>query len=296
MNFDIKEDYNEEEEKETKKSKLSIIIIVVVALVVGLLVFLICNSIFNPKQKEKKDDVVTSEELSLNEKNVKILYQYVTYGTTGIRNDKFVKEDKVNIKSFTDEEKMYYALQFAEVEDFAFTGKYDENKNKIYSISNRKIKKYIERFFGDNVKYSNVLEFTHPFTFSINEQNIGIMKYNENELSYDTIFKGISTDDKYIVEPYLGKLVKAYREADGSYRLEEKIIYVDVKKQNDDKYEINISKDYNHENVIESSIDKTEKDLSNITIDNYIKKASTITYIFKLNGNVLYFDSSSISK
>ena len=147
MNFDITEET--EETSVSKKKKIpSIVIIVICALIVGLIVFLICNSIFNPKDKNKpKEEVETSEKLSLNENNVKILYQYVTYGTTGIRNDKYIKESKVDLKSFTNEEKYYYALMFAEVKDFSFTGRFDSDNNKIYTISSRKIKNYMERYF-----------------------------------------------------------------------------------------------------------------------------------------------------
>ena len=295
MNFDITEET--EETSVSKKKKIpSIVIIVICALIVGLIVFLICNSIFNPKDKNKpkEKEVETSEKLSLNENNVKILYQYVTYGTTGIRNDKFVKESKVDIKSFTNEEKYYYALMFAEVDDFSFTGRLDSDKNKIYSISSRKIKKYMERFFGKNVSYSTDIALNYPFTFSINGQNIGIMKYNEEESGYDTILKGISQEKEYIVEPYYGKLTDAYKEKDGSYRLVEKVLYIDLVKNDNNKYDVTIYKDYEHTDVIDTLKDQEETDLLNIKLSDYVKKGATVTYIFKVNGNVLYFDSSSI--
>ena len=49
---------------------------------------------------------IFSNIIDLNDENVKILYQYVTYGTKGLRNDKFVNEDKVIIDSFSNEEKL----------------------------------------------------------------------------------------------------------------------------------------------------------------------------------------------
>ena len=303
MDFKIGEDIEEEnKESEVKKdnSKLKIIIIVVFAIIVFLVVFLALNSVLNPKTKAKPTNtqVVTSEKKPLTERNVKILYNYVTYNANGgVRYDIFVKNKKVTIDTFTEEEKYYYALQYAQVEDFEYTGNKDENGNKIYSISERKIKKYMEYFFGKGVKYSTDITIKYPFSFSINDKNVGIITYNKETSSYDTIFQmDNDTKEEYIVDPYMGKLVEAYKEPDGGYRLVEKVIYVYVKEQSDGKYEVTISKDYEHKSIIESSIDQTEEDLKKIKVDKYIDKAATITYNFKIKepSNVLYFYSSEI--
>ena len=303
MDFKIGEDIEDEnKESEVKKdnSKLKTIIIVVFAIIVFLVVFLALNSLLNPKTKTKPTNtqVITSEKKALNEKNVKILYNYVTYNANGgVRYDIFVKNKKVTIDTFTEEEKYYYALQYAQVEDFEYTGNKDENGNKIYSISERKIKKYMEYFFGKGVKYSTDITIKYPFSFSINDKNVGIITYNKETSSYDTIFQmDNDTKEEYIVDPYMGKLVEAYKEPDGGYRLVEKVIYVYVKEQSDGKYEVTISKDYEHKSIIESSIDQTEEDLKKIKVDKYIDKAATITYNFKIKepSNVLYFYSSEI--
>ena len=303
MDFKIGEDIEDEnKESEVKKdnSKLKTIIIVVFAIIVFLVVFLALNSVLNPKTKAKPTNtqVVTSEKKPLTERNVKILYNYVTYNANGgVRYDIFVKNKKVTIDTFTEDEKYYYALQYAQVEDFEYTGNKDENGNKIYSISERKIKKYMEYFFGKGVKYSTDITIKYPFSFSINDKNVGIITYNKETSAYDTIFQmDNDTKEEYIVDPYMGKLVEAYKEPDGGYRLVEKVIYVYVKEQSDGKYEVTISKDYEHKSIIESSIDQTEEDLKKIKVDKYIDKAATITYNFKIKepSNVLYFYSSEI--
>ena len=303
MDFKIGEDIEDEnKESEVKKdnSKLKTIIIVVFAIIVFLVVFLALNSLLNPKTKTKPTNtqVITSEKKPLTERNVKILYNYVTYNANGgVRYDIFVKNKKVTIDTFTEDEKYYYALQYAQVEDFEYTGNKDENGNKIYSISERKIKKYMEYFFGKGVKYSTDITIKYPFSFSINDKNVGIITYNKETSSYDTIFQmDNDTKEEYIVDPYMGKLVEAYKEPDGGYRLVEKVIYVYVKEQSDGKYEVTISKDYEHKSIIESSIDQTEEDLKKIKVDKYIDKAATITYNFKIKepSNVLYFYSSEI--
>lgn len=300
MDFKIGEDITEENKEENNKKDngvFKLVIIVGLAILAFIVVFLALNGIFNPKTKKTtKPTTITSEKRSLTESNVKILYNYVTYSADGgPRYDIFVKNKKVTLDTFSEEEKFYYALQYAQVEDFGFTGNYTENKDKIYSISNRKIKKYMEYFFGKNVKYSTDLTIKYPFSFSINDKNVGVMKYNTETSSFDTTFsKDTNTKEEYVVEPYIGKLVEAYKEPDGGYRLVEKLIYVYAKQQPDGKYEVTISKDYDHNSVIESSIDQTEESLKEIKIDKYINKAATITYNFKLNGNILYFYSSEI--
>lgn len=302
MDFKISEDFVEEKNDDNKKKDngvLKLIVIVVFALIAFILVFLVLNSFFNPKTKNTpKTTTVTEEKKPLTDSNVKILYDYVTYNANGgVRYDIFVKNKKVNIDTFTEEEKYYYALQYVQVEDFSYTGKQDSNNNKIYTISNRKIKKYMEYFFGKGVKYSTDLTVKYPFSFSINDKNVGIMTYNATTSSFDTVFiKEENAKEEYIVEPYLGKLVEAYKEADGGYKLVEKLVYVYVKKQADGKYEVTISKDYDHKSVIESSVDQTEEDLKKIKIDKYIDKAATITYNFKIKdtSNILYFYNSEI--
>ena len=179
------------------KSKLPLIIIIVVSLIVGLLVFFLSNSLFGPKKT--KEPPVTRQQLNLKERNVDILYGYVTYGEKKQRNDKFVKESKVTLDSFSDEEKFYYALQFADPDDFDFNGKTNEQGKKIYVITERKIRNYMQRFFGNKVTYSPVKELKYTFNFLINSQNTGTLKYSEDEKSYNIVF------DEYIDQWYAVK-------------------------------------------------------------------------------------------
>lgn len=302
MEFKISDDIvDQEEAKETRqkeKGKFNLVLIVIIALIVGLLIFFIFNAIFNPKVKTKPVEPVTEEKRSLSETNVKTLYAYVTYGANSkIRNDKYVKNKKVTLDDFTNDEKFYYGLMFVQVEDFEWTGNYDENKNKIYSISNLMIKKYIERYFGKGTKYSTDINIDkYPFTFSINDKNLGTMRYDEESDSWLTVFTGDGDPEKKdaLVNPYLGKVVEAYKEVDGSYRLVENIVFADLQKQTDTSYDVSIYKDYEHKELIESATDLKETDLKKYKIENYLKNATTITYHFKLDGNVLVFDYSEI--
>ncbi len=293
MDFKIGDDITEDNKK--KNSVVPIIIIVVMAIIIGLIVFFISNAIFGVK--EPKEEAPVSTQLSITDENVKILYQYVTYGIKGERNTKFIKEKNVTIDSFTNEEKFYYALQFAQVEDFKVTDKVDEKNRKVYRLYHETVKEYMQRFFGGSVQYSSDISLVYPFSFRINGNNVGYITEVEED-GFDVVFDGLEEDiiSSNIVEPYYSELVAAYKEADGTYRLEEKIIYTDVKEE-EGIYTVNIFKDYEKTQLIETKENQTKEMLANnpINIENYKDKASTITYHFGLFDKMLYFDSSTIT-
>ena len=79
------EGYGEEKPKK-KSSFFSILVVIIVSLSVGFIVYFVCNAIFVKKPPEPEP--ITRENLNLSEENVKILYNYVTYGTKGERNSK----------------------------------------------------------------------------------------------------------------------------------------------------------------------------------------------------------------
>ena len=175
--------------KKNNSKTIAIIIVVVISLILGGLVYFTSNAIFNKKDKREENEEF--KKLELNTEPVSILYQYVTYGTRGQRNDKFINNLSVKLSDFTNKEKFYYALQFAEPEDFKFTKKIDENDRKVYLISTSTIDKYMKYFFGDSVTYTTDDEIIYPFGFSINGQNVGIMKYQRARKGFETIFYGV---------------------------------------------------------------------------------------------------------
>ena len=302
MDFKIEDDFEDIEEEPSsennnKSNIFSIFIIIVVSLAFGLIVFFISNALFGRKVIPPEEPKNTT--VSLTDENVKILYEYVTYGVRNTRNDKFIKEQSVDINSFSNQEKFYYALQFVQVEDFIPTGEVNSQNQKIYTIQGSKIKNYMQRFFGGRITYANNSVITYPFSFRINNQNVGVMTYSVDKDAYETVFTGLEEDiisDK-VVEPFYSKLVQATRIGrDGSLELQEKVIYTDSKEENG-TYTINIYKDYQHTMLIETKQNLTKEQLQQnpISIDNYQEKAATITYVFKLNSTQYYFDSSKIS-
>ena len=301
MDFKIGDEIENEETEPSKlkvKSRLPIIIVTIIALIVGLGVFFLSNSLFGPKNP--KPQTISRQRLSLKESNVEILYSYITDCNSGKGLELFVKEPKVTLDKFTNEDKFACALQFAEPEDFEFDGKYKENeittiKQKIYVIPESKIRKYMVRFFGNKVTYKKDEEINHLFNFQINGNNYGTLKYSNKENGYETTFDRVNSPAIIKeIDDYYTELIDAYKELDGTYTLEEKVIYPVVERTDMDNYTLTIYKDYEHKKMIEKKSNVTKEDLKKIDVKNYKSQAATITYKFGLNGNVLYFESSSI--
>ena len=325
MDFKIEDDYGKGGGLSSGDSKMKIIIIAVVSIVIGLTVFFIVNHFFGTKTTEVP--APEQVDVSLTDENVQILYQYVSFGTKGIRNDKFVREKMVNLSSFSNEEKYYYALQFADSDDFEFTGDYTEKKKKIYGFSLNRMKEYMVRYFGPEVSFSTEGTYSHPFSFTINGQNIGFLSYSNENDEYKVYFDGFqdldkkegedSSDDedndatttdvetgeetkttnKVYVDPFYTKLVSATKLKDNTLILKEKVVYV-KEESNGGNYTLYITRDFDNNNLIETKPNLSEAELQtmNIDINNYIDSAATVTYTFKVNDGVYYFYSSEITQ
>lgn len=288
--FKIGEDFEERPGTSTLKEDTSFVatvIVVVIAIIVGLIVFFVINFMVRPKQES------TEQSLSLDNENVKALYSYVTYGTNNNRFDTFVKSD-TNINTFSSVEKLSYALMFAKESDFVSTSRVDSNNNKIYSIKNSKIKEYMETFFGPNVVYSSVSELKYYFDFYINGKNYAIMTYNSSNNGYDTVFVDSENNSNFnVIEPFYTKLESAKSYDNGILELKEKIIYVDYTSK-DNTFTINIYKDFQHTKLIDTL--NVQINVPDISVNDYITNASTITYRFATNSktNTYYFLESHI--
>jgi hypothetical protein len=293
MDFKVNDEASESAAR-SRNNKIILIISLVIALICGIGVFLIFNALLTPK--ETPPTPIEEQTLSTSDQTVQILYKYVTYGTRNKRNDKFVKENTVTLESFNNQERFYYALQFAKKSDFTATGRKNNKKEAIYNISEAKIREYMQRFFGERVSYSSKVSFNYPFNFKVNNKNVGFITSSETD-GYDVVFNAVEGNiPSDLVEPYYTQLVAAYKETDGTYRLEEKVIYTRLEKNNN-TYNVYLYRDYNQTKLIETLTNETDATLKKnpLRIDNYLSKAATITYHFGLYNNMLYFESSKIS-
>jgi hypothetical protein len=302
MDFKIGDDFDENgnsnEHKMSKKT--AIIIVTVVAIVFGLLVFFISNAIFGKRDDDKP---AVDTQVKLTNENVQILYKYVAYKNNGYDNDLFVRENSVTSSTFTDQDKLYYALQFVEPEELLYSGEKNDKKQKIYIISVSRIRDHLQRFFGEDISFSPVDEITYKFSFTINDLGVATLTYSEEEQAYKVVFnkeKELTEEEqeKALVKKVYTELSSATKKPDGTLILNEKVIYTDLGKENN-TFRIDIYKDYKHSTKIETKQNITKEDLTAnpFSITDYLDKAATISYTFKVNqlNNSYYFDNSTIT-
>ena len=287
------------EHKRSTGFKRGILITIIICLVVGVGTYLISSVILGTKVKEEQEK---GEEIPITNESVKILYENVTYGVRGSRNDKFLKEQSVTLNSFSNYEKFYYALQYSLPGDLYQTNEKDTKGNKIYRLPISKIDVYMKSFFGPNVTYTYESSLNYPFLYSIEGKNVGRMTYNQVNNAYDIVFDSYLDNIKNdsLVNDYYTKLYKAYVLEDNTLKIEEKVIFTSLTQANDrnnEYYSLVIYKDNGHTNLIEQKANMTKDEINalNLSVDNYINKAATVTYYFKVNSTSYYFDHSTIS-
>ena len=215
-------------------------------------------------------------------------------------NDSNTKENMPN------EDKLYYALQFASPEDFVSTGKRDKENNQIFNISDKKIDEYMKRFFGNNITYSKVKKMDYTLSFSEEVKYVASLTYSYENKGYDTILIKYSDEEndndkkdekeEIKVKPFYTKLVKANLFEDQTIELQEKVIYTKVSKEKD-LYTIKVYGDLHYHNLIDTRNNLTESQMQNsiFNLNEYMNEASTVTYTFKTENDKYYFYSSNVT-
>ena len=197
MDFKVGDENSDQKIKE-RNDKITWIIIIVISLIVGIGTFILTSSLLN--QNEEIPIPQEEEPLDLSEQNVQILYKYVTYGIRNRRADKFLKES-TTLATFTNQERFYYALQFASKNDFSSTGKNNAEGHPIYHITEAKIREYMQRFFGPGVSYTSQVKFPYTFRFTINGKNTGTFQTADGD-GYNIVFDKVESNfQKDLVEP-----------------------------------------------------------------------------------------------
>ena len=296
----------EEVDSTKKKSQLpdnvKLVLIIVVSLLVGVGVFVASNTIFGKKDDDQLP--ITTTTLSTNDKTVLELYEMVNYGDRGVRTEKFMKEEKVDLNSFNNSEKFYYAMQFATMADFSNSGNVDASGKKIYTISNDKVNQYMTRFFGPKVTYSTDGANTITFDFTIENSNVGTMIYDLNRDAFATTFSGVNNDyvNNSNIKPFYSKIAAAASRSDGTLEIKERIIYTTLVQNKDvngnliDNYSLSIFRDYNKTMLIETRNNLSANTVSQyaLSLDDYASQSSVITYKFKKQSSGYYFVGSMV--
>ena len=292
FSIDSLEEYERKEEQQRKRSvdrSVAVFLVFFISLTIGFLIYFILNYYMN--SSDNRDKGLTPIEV--NNSDVRTLYSYVTYGTRGVRNNKFLFSNTVTMSSFSDSEKFYYASQFIRPDDFVYTNEKNSYSQKIYTLSDDKIRTYMVRFFGSNVTYSNNMNLSIIFPFNMNKMNVAKMTYNVKRRGFDVVFHKHIQDEAYnpANTTYYTLLDSAFRKEDGTIIIREKVIYASVA-EIDGYFTVSLYKDFLHQELIDQKMNLSANQVYNLIDWNLYPNAAYIEYTFPLSGVVYYFQSS----
>lgn len=280
--------------KKKNNKNLSLIFVILIALVFGVVVFLLSSLFFSGSKTNNNQNQGKKESISINDKNVKKLYSYITYGPNNNRYTLFIKQKKVEQDNISNLDKYLYAMQFITKDDVL---EKNINNTKTYYIKSSVIKNAIKKMYGNNIKYTETSEVPIVLDFTIDNKNKGTMTYDNSLDGYILSLTDLSQNQEEIIKPHYEKLKSAEYKDNNSINIKESIIYVTYKKNEDNSYSYKVYSDYEHtvliDNVENISLEQLQK--TPITINDYKDIATTITYNFMLDdNNNYYFNSSSI--
>lgn len=287
---------NENNKKKDSKTK-QIIILVVVAIVLGLLVYFISSLFFSSGTSSGKRSGVLSTTLSVDDPEVESLYEMVTYGRDTNHLNKFLKEQSVMLRDFSNYEKYYYALSFLRSKDLESVE--DEDKEEIpnqYTIEDDVIDGLMKKYFGDNVSYLKQGTLSITLGSALDEGNSLSLTYNVTEKQYEVTFQTMTPASSRIVPVALYGLESASRD-DDTITLVERVIYLSSSVENN-VVNYDIYRDSAHTMLITSqdNIPLEEYQKNPITIEDYMKQGNIITYQFKEDNGKYYFYRSRIEQ
>lgn len=282
------------EDSKSKKNNnplIKMIIVIFAALALGVLVYFISNLIFNGNKKEKSLEESISTTLSVDDPAVKEVYEKVTYGRSSNSLNKYLKEQFVSLKDFSNYEKFYYA--FSNLKDKNLK----TDKDKKYFILDSDVSSLMKEYFGDKVTYLKQGVLNISLMKPVTAGNYLTIAYNNNEENYDiTVNNSPSSGDK-LIPIYMSVLENAVKDSDGTMTLQERVIYI-TSSQTNDMISYKIYRDYNHTMLIDSkdNISLAEYQKEPISIDKYMRQANVITYKMKENKGKYYFYQSKIEE
>lgn len=287
----------QEENKKTNNSwNIKIVILVVTVLALGLGVYFISSLFFGNNKKE----VVTagiSSTLSIDDPEILDIYGLVTYGRDSNSLNKYLKEQSVTLKDFSNYEKFYYALSLLKEKQVREIKESNTTTQKQYYISDVDMDQLMKSYFGDKVEY--LKQGTLPVVLApgFDIGNTLSLKYSINKERYETTFTKTTTDTSRLIPVALYGLESATLMDDGTITLVERVVYI-VSNVNNNLVSYQVYRDYNHTMLIESknNIALEEYQKEPLSIDNYMEKANIITYQFKKNNGEYYFYQSKIKE
>ena len=287
-------------QENNQKFKLSqnmkIIILIIVVVVLGLSVYFISNLFFNGSNKKQQVTSGLSSTLSIDDSEVQKIYNLVKYGRDSNTLNKYLKEQFVTLKDFSNYEKYYYALSLLQeknLKEIKSTG----DSQKQYFISDNVMDELMKSYFGPKVQY--LKQGTIPIVLQLDFDigNTLSIKYNFGKERYETTVTKTEQTNNQVIPVALYTLESASRTDSGDITLVERVIYV-TGSVNNNLVNYQVYRDYNHTMLIDSqsniSLEDYQKDP--LTIDEYMENGNIITYKFKENKGEYYFYQSKIEE
>ena len=286
----------EANKKVNNSQNIKIVILVVLVLVLGLGVYFISSLFFGNDQK-KENVTGISSTLSIDDPEVKKIYALVTYGRDSNSLNKYLKEQSVTLKDFSNYEKFYYALSLLSEKQVKEIKNSDSSLPREYYISDMDMDLLIKSYFGNEVEY--LKQGTLPVILSLGFDSFNqlFLKYNINKERYETSLTKVSFAPDRMIPISLYGLESATLLDDGTIVLIERVVYVNSS-VNNNLVSYQVYRDYNHTMLIDSRANITldEYQKKPLSIDDYMTKGNIITYKFKKSNDQYYFYQSKIEE
>lgn len=124
----------DDNKKSNRSQMIKIAVLVVIVIVLGLSVYFI-SSLFFKGDNKNETAVGISDTLSIDDPEVESIYDLVTYGRDNNTLNKYLKEQSVTLKDFSNYEKFYYALSLLKEKELKEIKNSDTTTQKQYYIS-----------------------------------------------------------------------------------------------------------------------------------------------------------------
>lgn len=288
----------ENKKKNNNSQIVKIVILIVVVLALGFGVYFISSLFFRNSQKQETTQTTgISSTLSVDDPEVEAIYDLVTYGRDSNTLNKYLKEQSVTLKDFSNYEKFYYALSLLKEKDLKEIKSSDTTEEKQYYISDADMEQLMKSYFGNKVEYLKQGTLSIVLMPGFDTGNTLSLHYNINKERYETTFTKTNAATAKTIPVALYGLESATRSDNGTITLVERVVYI-TSSVNNNLVSYQVYRDYNHTMLIDSqtNIALTEYQKEPISIDTYMEKGNIITYKFKENEKEYYFSQSKIEQ
>jgi hypothetical protein len=286
----------EDNKKKNSKTK-QIIILIVVAIVLGLLVYFISSLFFHTGNNSGEPSGGLSTTLSVDDPEVESIYEMVTYGRDTNNLNKFLREQSVMLRDFSNYEKYYYALSLLRSRDLNPVEEEEEEVSNQYTIEDAAIDEMMKSYFGDDVSYLKQGTLSITLGHSLEEGNSLSLTYNVTDEQYEVTLQTTTPDSSRLIPVALYGLESASRDEDGTITLVERVVYLTSDVANN-TVGYQIYRDASHTMLITSqeNIPLEEYQKNPITIEDYMDQGNIVTYQFREDNGEYYFYRSTIEQ